>query len=826
MSVEREAFIRAWRFLNYQPVAKWTAMTAAVVTGILYVAMLVVLCLFTDLLVNRGLIPTFQAMSPVERDDFQHDWDQRLNDASSEDRPAIVAVRKNQLQVLGLPDKTTGRLAGEPLAEMSPASRELVWRAHMYELLKDRVSRSAAVLVLPDFRDLPDDVKTDVGVWWQSLLIQARLDKELKVLEDSGAGSLATADFAKLAAKDQELVWRAHLWHRLDAGEADDVPDSIAAATFWQDRQDRGGDGREVNWQLEDRGILSLIVRTYDRPFSSPYSWVLGKLAYFNPWMWRTGGASRPNFQDYLTGLLVSAVLLALLRAVVMYVMHYSAALATIEASNRLRRAVYHHTFRLGTLAFRALGPSEAVGVFTRHLEAVHDGLYTWLTVVYREPVKFGLVLAFALVLNVWLTLAFLLFAVLVWVIGGQIAVYFRRQERDAVRVAANHLALLQESLMLMRLVKCYLMELFNQSRVERQLTQYANAQLRRYQGEAIYRPVLFFLGTLAALVLLYVGGLIILHQRLGVARGIVLATALVSLYWPVVNWLENRRYVRRSRQAAESLFEFLDRPHEVGQVVGAEFLPPLRQALQFVNVSLKEPGTGRPLLEGVTLTIEAGQRVGIVGPDDMEKHALVYLIPRFLDPHAGEIRIDQHNLRWVTFDSLRAQIAMVLQHNLVFNDTVANNIGCGDPSFDLPKIIQAAKVAHAHQFIQKLPKGYETLIGEMGHYLNIGEQFRIALARAILRDPALFIIEEPATILDDDTKALIDDTLARVLPGRTVIFLPHRMSTIRSCHRVFLIHQGRVEAAGDHREMLTQSELYRHLQYLEFNVFSEQLTK
>src|SRR5262249_18151787 len=153
------------------------------------------------------------------------------------------------------------------------------------------------------------------------------------------------------------------------------------------------------------------------------------------------------------------------------------------------------------------------------------------------------------------------------------------------------------------------------------------------------------------------------------------------------------------------------------------------------------------------------------------------------LDPSSGEIRIDSHNLRWVTLDSLRAQVGVVLQHNLVFNDTVANNIGCGDPSYRLPKIIEAAKIANAHQFIQKLPKRYETPISEPGHYLNIGEKFRIALARAILRDPALFIIEEPATLLDDDTKALLDDTFTRVLLGRTVIFLPHRISTIRSCN-------------------------------------------
>src|SRR5262249_35810052 len=188
---------------------------------------------------------------------------------------------------------------------------------------------------------------------------------------------------------------------------------------------------------------------------------------------------------------------------------------------------------------------------------------------------------------------------------------------------------------------------------VERQLAQYSSAQMLRYRGRAIYRPVLLFLGTLAALLLLYLAGLIVLSGRLGVARAVTLATALVSLYWPLLHWLEHRRYLRRSRQAAEVLFTFLDRPGEGGQVVGAEFLPPLHERLEFVNVSLRELGTGRALLQGVTLTVEAGQRVALVGPDDMEKYALVYLIPRFLDPSSGEIRIDSHNLRWVTLDSL-----------------------------------------------------------------------------------------------------------------------------------------------------------------------------
>jgi ATP-binding cassette subfamily B protein len=227
-------------------------------------------------------------------------------------------------------------------------------------------------------------------------------------------------------------------------------------------------------------------------------------------------------------------------------------------------------------------------------------------------------------------------------------------------------------------------------------------------------------------------------------------------------------------------------------------------------------------LLENVNLSITAGNKVAVVGPDEHEKQALVYLIPRFLDPTGGEVRVDSKNVRWLTLDSLRAQVGLVMQQNLIFNDTVANNISCGDPSYTIPQIIEAAKQAHAHHFIQKLPYGYETPIGEMGSSLSVGQKYRIALARVIVRDPSVFIIEEPPAPLDADAKDLIDDTMARILPGKTAVFLAHRVSTIRSCDQVFLLNKGQVQAAGDHRELLAHNDLYKHLHYMEFNEFAE----
>jgi ATP-binding cassette, subfamily B, bacterial len=826
---ERKAFARAASYLNYNAAAKWLAYLAAVGTGVLYIGLLVILWLFADLMVNRGQIPFYRELSRIDQEKFQQYWQ-------------TLPAREHaaNLQDLGLPEASATAIAAASDFSSLPADKQsLCWRGYVAKILRERVSGVAAAQVLPAFHELPAEEQKAFLQHWKELPNRERILGELGF--DSAQVQELTADDVNALAPDRrevaaELAWRVNqylaLRERGDSQAADYLGPRLVAG-----EQPNPLAGAE-NSTLADHGILSLVVRMHVRNSmlppdagllaqANPYrvsSTLLGDLAWWNPWMWRYGSPSRPNFFYYLTGLLVSAVLLGLLRSALGFVKRYMAAIATIEAIARLRRAVYHHTFRLGTLAVRALGPGEAVTIFTRHTEAVHDALYASLTSLFSEPIKIGLLLAFALIIHPLLAIAFLLFAGLIWLGGGQMAAYFRHRGRLATNRASEQLTLIRESLMLMRLVKTYLMELFNQSRVERQLARQAVAQLRRYTGEAIYKPLLGFLGLLATVVLLYVAGLIVLHGQLGVAGVITLSVALVSVYWPLHTWLENRRFLRRGKEAAVILFKFLDRPGEVGQVVGAEFLPPLSKELVFDNVTLKDPSTGRTLLQDVSLTIKAGQRVALVGPDDLEKHALVYLIPRFLDPTSGEIRIDQHNLRWVTLDSLRAQTALVLQHNLVFHDSVANNIGCGDPAYTLPQIIEAAKMAHAHHFIQKLPKGYETAIGELGHDLSISEQFRIALARAILRDPALLIVEEPEAALDDDTKALLDDTFARVLPGRTAIFLPHRLSTIRSCDRIFLVHKGQLEATGDHRGLLANNPLYRHLHYLEFNEMVEQV--
>ncbi len=550
-------------------------------------------------------------------------------------------------------------------------------------------------------------------------------------------------------------------------------------------------------------------------------------LAHFTTQIARRVGAvgwlAHPVLQNApvcLAGLLGAAVLLGAIRAGLQYVQSWLSASAVADAMHRVRRAIYRQAYRLGTTEISGIGAAPAINVFTRETDAVRNGLLAWLDSHIRSPVKVVLLFVVALLAHWALALLFLVLAGLGAFLARRLVQRGRGRVAAATRVAAERLALLQESLQMIRLTRGYLMESYEQGRFEHNLEQFTVAEARQLHSVGAVGPVIEF----AALVCIaLVGGLacydLLLHALSPFALTVLYAS-LISLYRPTVTLVRDYRTIEQGADAAMAVFAFLDQHSQLGQVAAASFLPPMSRTLEFVRVRLQEPNQP-PVLDGVDLTIAAGSRVAIMGMDERALRALVYLIPRFLDPTEGEIRIDGQDVRLVTLESLRAQVALVLQGELVFNDTVAGNIGCGDPSFGLPHIVDAAKVAHAHQFIQRLPFGYDTAIGDQGEPLSVSQRFRIALARAILRDPTIVVIEEPEEHLDEDTKNLLDDTLDRFCRARTVIFLPHRLSTIRACDSIVLVHNGRVETRGNHRELTLTSELYRHLQYTEFNVFA-----
>ena len=521
-----------------------------------------------------------------------------------------------------------------------------------------------------------------------------------------------------------------------------------------------------------------------------------------------------------LTTLLASGLGIFLAISLVAQARRSAIAVASQEPTTALRRQIHRQLYRLGQSSLPAEGTGPVMGLFTREVNDIREGLAAELNHKYRVPVLIGGLLILALAISWPSTLFLASLGGLTWLVVRHLNRSAELTSVVATREAALQLCLLQEDFGLIRTVRVHGMENYDRQRFDEHLERFGDAEVRRVLNEARTSPtatlLIFAASTLAIGLLSWQ----VIVKGYSAASALLIIIGLLSLIKPAMDWLAMIRAIRLASRSAEGVFSYLERRTELHQAGGAMFLPPLREKISFENVTL-ENSSGRVLLDGLTVEIPARSKTSIMSLDEEAKTALVCLIPRLIDPKVGRVRVDGLDLRDVTLESVRAQVATVLQEDLVFSDSVLANIALGDTSYDLPRVIEAAKVAHAHHFIQDLPHGYDTVIGPLGEYLKPDQQYRIALARAFLHDPSIVIIEEPNVPMDDDTKSYVDDTVARLAPGRTLIMLPHRLSTIRSSDRVILLHNGRLEATGTPTEVKGESKLYRHLQYVEFNQFA-----
>ncbi len=596
-------------------------------------------------------------------------------------------------------------------------------------------------------------------------------------------------------------------------GEARYPASAVSALPDWVARRATGIDQHDA--LFDDTGLFPIVASNIDSKnvVHKAGATVLLKLLNNVPTLRNNVGA--------LASLLAVGLGLLLALSVIAQYRRSRISDAVCLAATILRRQIHRQMYRLGQSSLATEGTGPVVNLMTREVNDIRDGLYSELSDAIRLPMLAIGLLTVALGLDWLLTIFLAALGVLIWLTARRIQRDSRMVSDAAMRDAAVQLTLLHEDFGLLRTVRVYGMENVDKQRFDEHVERFREADARRMKTQVRLTPTSWLLyGAAVALALGMLGYRVTVARRIAPASAIALAAALVALTYPVLRWLQMRKAVRQANRSAIGVFEFLELKPELHQQGGAHFLAPMREKITFENVTL-ESRSGRILLEGLSAEIPTGSRTAIMGLDEDAKHAMVCLIPRLIDPKVGRVRVDGQDLREVTLESVRAQVATVLQADLVFTDSVLMNIGLGDPSYTMPRIIEAAKVAHAHNFIQDLPHGYETVIGPLGHYLQPDEQYRIALARAYLHDPSIVIIEEPTGSLEEDVKDLVDDTVARLSVGRTLILLPHRLSTIRSCQQIIVLHNGRVETLGAPRQLQTESKLFRHLQYLEFNQFA-----
>jgi ABC-type multidrug transport system fused ATPase/permease subunit len=539
----------------------------------------------------------------------------------------------------------------------------------------------------------------------------------------------------------------------------------------------------------------------------------LARLATFLPTFHTTGGA--------LATLLVMALACMALLWVVARWRRWVLAMAATDVASSLRRQIHRQMYRLGQSALPTEGIGPVINLWTREVNDIRDGLFADLDATPRIHVLALGLFVLAILASPLLTVFLASLGALVWITGNTLSRHARTASEGDTRDASVQLCLLHEDLGLLRTVRVFGVGEYDRKRFDEHLERYQQADTRRLVSNARINPSIALLYGAALVVALgLLGYSVVITQQISIATMLILLVSLAGLAVPIGEWVAMRNSIRHANRSARGIFEFLERRPELHQNLGAHFLNPLKEHIVFENVAL-ESRSGRKLLDGLSCEISAGSRVAIMGLDEDAKLALACLIPRLLDPRTGRVLIDGNDLREMTVDSVRAQVATVLQADLVFTDSVLVNIGLGEPTNTLPRVIEAAKVAHAHHFIQDLPHGYDTTIGPLGHYLKPEEQFRIALARAYLHDPSILIVEEPNARIDEDTRHFIDDSLSRMSIGRTLIVIPHRLSTVRASDQVIVLHNGRAEESGSPHQLQAESKLYRHLLYSEFNEFA-----
>ncbi|SDP10047.1 lipid A export permease/ATP-binding protein MsbA [Desulforhopalus singaporensis] len=392
----------------------------------------------------------------------------------------------------------------------------------------------------------------------------------------------------------------------------------------------------------------------------------------------------------------------------------------------------------------------------------------------------------------------------------------FRRLSTKTQEETAFVSNILHETITGSRIVKAFSKEKYEGDRFSRQVHSLFSLTMKDAKYRCLQHPLMELIGGVSIAMIIWFGGIEVIKGTATPGTFFAFLTALIAAYKPLKGVTSVNSTIQQGMAAASRVFHLLDIEPEIADKPGARPLPRFTTSIEFNNISY-EYNDETQVLKNINLTVPAGQALAIVGPSGGGKTTLTNLIPRFLDLKDGAILIDHNDIRDVTIASLRKQIAMVTQQTILFNDTVRNNIAYGDQDASEELIIEAAKAAHAYDFIKALPQGLDTIIGEGGARLSGGEKQRVSIARAILKDAPILILDEATSALDTESEREVQKALENLMKNRTTFVIAHRLSTIKNADRIIVLKNGKIVEQGTHSALMEKRGEYEQLYRMQY---------
>ena len=481
-----------------------------------------------------------------------------------------------------------------------------------------------------------------------------------------------------------------------------------------------------------------------------------------------------------------------------------------------LRRILYHHIQRLSLSYHDKKRTGDLISTVTSDIASIQDVISNVLLGVVVNVMTLLGMIAVMFYLNWRFTLIALSVAPALALVVYSFTRRIKQASREVRKKEGEVVSILEEVLSSIRVVKAFTREDYEQRRFERQSEESVEMALRARGVKAKLAPIVEVIVAGGTCVVLWYGTRLVLSGQLSSGSLLVFLLYLGKMYKPMRELSKMTDTISKAVVGFERIQEVLDTERLVRNLRGSRNAPPFKGQIEFDHVYFGYE-EGNPILKDLSLNIKPGQVAALVGPTGAGKTTIVSLIPRFYDPTAGTVKIDGTDVRQFKIKSMRQQISFVLQESLLFRATIRQNIAYGRPEAKREEIVEAAKLANAHEFIERMPQGYDTMVGERGETLSGGQRQRIAIARAVIRNAPILILDEPSSELDAASEELVFDALTRLMEGKTSIVIAHRLSTIRRADVIFVIDKGAVVESGTHEELLAHGGLYSEFYEIQF---------